>query len=76
MGMGEVGCEHCASEAEPGWIETDNNGPIVPCPLCNRRPVHDDGVLHVGPSNLVLACGGRERTNGTTTISLAPEVKP
>ena len=28
-------CEYCSNESEPGWIETDNNGPIVPCPFCN-----------------------------------------
>lgn len=28
-------CPHCSGEQEPGWIETPNNGPIVPCPLCN-----------------------------------------
>lgn len=28
-------CEYCANGPEPGWIETDNNGPIVPCPVCN-----------------------------------------
>lgn len=28
-------CPHCRNEPEPGWIETDNNGPIVPCPVCN-----------------------------------------
>ena len=34
-------CEYCANEPEPGWMETSNNGPIVPCPLCNfdgKRP--------------------------------------
>lgn len=29
-----LGCEHCRNEPEPGWIETDNNGPIMPC-RCN-----------------------------------------
>ena len=29
-------CPDCEREPEPGWIETDNNGPIVPCPVCNR----------------------------------------
>ena len=37
-------CQHCASDATwlgyPGWIEQDNNGPIVPCPVCN-----DDGAM-------------------------------
>lgn len=28
-------CPHCAREPEHGWIETDNNGPIVPCPVCS-----------------------------------------
>lgn len=30
-------CFYCANEPEPGWFETDNNGPIVRCPLCERR---------------------------------------
>lgn len=30
-------CPGCRTEAEPGWIEMDNNGPIVPCWLCNRE---------------------------------------
>ena len=30
-------CPQCKREAEPGWIELDNNGPIVPCLLCNRN---------------------------------------
>lgn len=29
-------CFYCQGEPEPGWIETDNNGPIVPCIVCNR----------------------------------------
>lgn len=29
-------CQHCINETERGWIEQDNNGPIVPCPVCNR----------------------------------------
>jgi hypothetical protein len=28
-------CTYCKSEAEIGWIETGNNGPIVSCPICN-----------------------------------------
>jgi hypothetical protein len=34
----KLGCFYCAGEAEPGWIETDNNGPIGPCPFCNSSP--------------------------------------
>lgn len=28
-------CYCCHGEPEPGWIEMPNNGPIVPCPICN-----------------------------------------
>ena len=29
-------CPHCdGAGPNPGWIETENNGPIVACPLCN-----------------------------------------
>ncbi len=30
-------CEYCRNEPEPGWIDTDDNGPIVPCPVCNQK---------------------------------------
>ncbi len=30
----EETCQHCHGERE---IETDNNGPIVPCGICNGR---------------------------------------
>ena len=35
-------CSYCevSGQTEKGWIETDNNGPIVPCPVCN-----DDGHI-------------------------------
>lgn len=36
-----LGCEYCAREPEPGYIETDNNGPIVPCPFCNPETDYD-----------------------------------
>lgn len=29
-------CRVCRNEQEPGYLETDNNGPIVPCYWCNR----------------------------------------
>lgn len=35
-------CPACKGEPEPGWIETPNNGPIVPCWLCNRERWLDD----------------------------------
>lgn len=35
-----VACRNCDGEPEPGWIETLNNGPIVPCPICNPDGHH------------------------------------
>lgn len=35
--MAERGCWYCRNESEPGWVETDNNGPVVRCPICERR---------------------------------------
>ncbi len=35
-------CPSCKGEPEPGWIEMPNNGPIVPCWLCNRELWIDD----------------------------------
>jgi hypothetical protein len=29
-------CEVCRREPERGWIEMENNGPIVPCWGCNH----------------------------------------
>jgi hypothetical protein len=32
------GCDYCKGDGpEPGMIFTDNNGPIVPCPVCNPK---------------------------------------
>jgi hypothetical protein len=30
-------CFYCKAEPEAGWIEMPNNGPIVPCPVCNSK---------------------------------------
>jgi hypothetical protein len=41
-------CQHCKGEPEAGWIETPNNGPIVPCPFCNaasQREIEYDRAL-------------------------------
>jgi hypothetical protein len=35
----KAACYYCKNEAEPGRIETDNNGPIVNCPVCNSDSV-------------------------------------
>ena len=32
-------CRYCEPDHKrfgPGWIEQDNNGPIVSCPVCNE----------------------------------------
>jgi hypothetical protein len=42
VGKQKLGCNYCEGEAEPGWIETDNNGPIVPCPICNPEAASAD----------------------------------
>ena len=36
-----MSCEHCKGEPESGWIEQPNNGPIVPCPVCNPMTEKD-----------------------------------
>lgn len=37
-----IGCAHCQNAGpELGWIETDNNGPIAPCPMCNPNGRRD-----------------------------------
>ena len=36
IGQAASHCAHCHGIGpEPGWIEQDNNGPIVACPVCN-----------------------------------------
>jgi hypothetical protein len=35
MPQNQTECPMCSGEPEPGWIETDNNGPYGPCPGCN-----------------------------------------
>lgn len=42
-------CPHCAHDRGfpgfegGGWIQQDNNGPIVSCPLCNDDGSHPRG---------------------------------
>jgi uncharacterized OB-fold protein len=41
-------CYYCKGEPEAGWIEIPNNGPIVPCPVCNpktQREIEYDRAL-------------------------------
>ena len=28
-------CTYCKGGPDPGWMWTENNGPIVACPVCN-----------------------------------------
>lgn len=44
-------CPYCENEPEPGWIETENNGPIVRCPFCTP-----DEDYRYGGWNWCLAC--------------------
>lgn len=37
----KLGCRYCQGEPEPGYIEMPNNGPVVPCPICNRKDDYD-----------------------------------
>jgi len=37
----KLGCRYCEHEPKPGWIETDNNGPIVSRPICNNDAADD-----------------------------------
>lgn len=46
----EENCRHCASEPEPGWIETDNNGPIVRCGICNGTGLSHPRTEPASPS--------------------------
>ena len=46
----EVKCFYCKNEPEPGWLETDNNGPIVPCPICNPKGKYD-GCIQSGDTS-------------------------
>jgi hypothetical protein len=37
-------CQYCKPDHArlgPGWIEQDNNGPIVSCPVCNPTGAFD-----------------------------------
>ena len=39
-------CPHCEYDRQfpgfegGGWVQQDNNGPIVSCPLCNPNGIH------------------------------------
>ena len=33
----KLGCHYCKGYPDPGFIESDNNGPIYGCPVCNAE---------------------------------------
>ena len=37
----KLGCAYCKGEPEPGYIEMPDNGPVVPCPVCNPETDYD-----------------------------------
>ena len=37
----KLGCRYCEGEPEAGYIEMPNNGPVVPCPICNNETDFD-----------------------------------
>lgn len=42
---GQLGCKHCEPDwlsVGRGWLEMDNNGPIVACPVCNPNELPDE----------------------------------
>lgn len=48
-------CQCCKNEPEPGFIEMPNNGPIVPCWVCNFelwRASADKPAVRLSPSIL------------------------
>lgn len=46
-------CPHCEYDRRfpgfeaGGWIQQDNNGPVVSCPLCNDDGSHPPGGVEV-----------------------------
>lgn len=60
---------HCTVDAGAGYFQRINGLWRVRCRSCvgkGNAPL----PLHVGPANMVMACGGREVTNGVTTIRI------
>lgn len=47
-------CEHCNGE---GTIETDNNGPIVDCPVCEKGTIVDKYRIEEGGFIVALRAG-------------------
>lgn len=46
-------CPHCEYDRRfpgfenGGWIQQDNNGPIVSCPVCNSDGSHPQGSVEI-----------------------------
>lgn len=60
---------HCTVEAGAGYFQRVGGRWRVRCRPCVGKG-NDPLPLHVGPANMVLACGGREVTDGVTKISI------
>lgn len=63
---------HCTVAAGSGFFQRVAGRWRVRCRSCVGKG-NDPLPLHTGPANMVLACGGREVTNGTTTIRIADD---
>jgi hypothetical protein len=69
-------CPHCEYDRRfpgmesGGWIQQDNNGPIVPCPLCNGDGSHPQAEEDSEPSG---PCTCRWSSVNSTTID-PPEI--
>ena len=60
---------HCDVAALAGYFQRVDGRWRVRCMSCVGKG-NDPLPLHVGPANMVLACGGREVTNGVTKITV------
>ncbi|MER9829197.1 hypothetical protein NKJ51_12520 [Mesorhizobium sp. M0134] len=62
-------CFYFEDEPEPGWIETDNNGPIVPCPVCN---LHSLPAAADSPAGMISSpsSSGTYRADGGTSNTM------
>lgn len=60
---------HCTVEAGAGYFQRVDGRWRVRCRSCVGKG-NEPLPLHVGPANMVLACGGREVTNGVTKITV------
>lgn len=55
----EKNCERCNGSGE---IETDNNGPIGKCPLCNGKGKYSVTSVNMGKEYPCPFCGGTDQS--------------